>query len=200
MVEPIKRGPSSRLSSAPPSRPGSPRGAPPKQPPTARICVANCGDCRAVLARNGRVMRLSTDSPGRCGKVHDGPGRLLDYSPAVSRSFGDFSFKQCEGGPEAEKKLSAEPDITAVGLDVAKDEFAIVASDGVWNVLSNEAAVAIVKKSLAKGHSVEEASQALAQRCVAPEAEDGGKGQDNVTAIVVRFLPPSSPFLLPSSA
>jgi protein phosphatase 1L len=115
----------------------------------------------------------------------------MDNSLTVSRSFGDFSFKQGAGGPEMQK-LSAEPDITAVALD-HNTEFAIIASDGVWSVLSNEAAVSLVRACFAKGQSAEDASKVLAQRCVAAEAEEGGVGQDNVTAAVVRFLPlPSS--------
>eukprot|EP00438_Fugacium_kawagutii_P022326 Skav221797 [mRNA] locus=scaffold4067:203458:214393:- [translate_table: standard] len=50
---------------------------------------------------------------------------------AVSRSFGDKDFK---GGPDI---VSAEPEITVHEVDWDADEFVILATDGIWDVLSD---------------------------------------------------------------
>ena len=56
---------------------------------------------------------------------------------AYSRSIGDRPLKEC-------RVLSAVPDISRFELS-PRDEFVVSATDGVWDVLSDEAAVAIVR-------------------------------------------------------
>ncbi|GJW10824.1 probable protein phosphatase 2C 11, partial [Tanacetum coccineum] len=74
-----------------------------------RILVANVGDSRAVASRAG-------SGTWRVGGVL-----------AVSRAFGDKLLKPY---------VSAEPEIQEVEIDGV--EFIIIASDGLWNVVSNK--------------------------------------------------------------
>ncbi|KAJ4772116.1 Protein phosphatase 2C family protein [Rhynchospora pubera] len=128
------------------------------------LIIANLGDSRAVLCtRDGTnqlvPIQLSTDHKpdiqseteriiscnGRAFALEEEPDihRLWlpeDDSPglAMSRAFGDFCLK--------EFGLIATPEVSHRILS-AKDEFLILASDGIWDVLSNEEAVKIVSST-----------------------------------------------------
>eukprot|EP00913_Durusdinium_trenchii_P011949 g11224.t1 len=93
---------------------------------------------------------------------------------AVSRSFGDKDFK----GPDI---VSAEPEITVHEVDWDADEFVILATDGIWDVLTDKDSVALVRHHLLTGQTEQQAAEALVKR-----AREKGS-QDDCTAMVVRF-------------
>lgn len=112
-----------------------------------KLVVANVGDSRAVICKNGVAKQLSVDHEpskekklieNRGGFVSNLPGDVprVDGQLAVARAFGDKSLKI---------HLSSEPDIKVemIGDDT---EFIILASDGIWKVMSNQEAVDLIKK------------------------------------------------------
>ncbi|CAK9182989.1 unnamed protein product [Ilex paraguariensis] len=143
-----------------------------------KLVVANVGDSRAVICKNGVAKQLSVDHEpskereiieNRGGFVSNFPGDVprVDGQLAVARAFGDKSLKE---------HLTSEPDVTMEIID-DDTEFVILASDGIWKVLSNQEAVDCIKhikdaRSAAK-HLTEEA---LAR-----------KSSDDISCIVVRF-------------
>lgn len=61
----------------------------------------------------------------------------VNGSLAVSRALGDYEYKaNSERGP-CEQLVSPEPEVTALEKS-DRDEFAVLACDGVWDVMSNE--------------------------------------------------------------
>ncbi|KAL8171902.1 hypothetical protein V2J09_023706, partial [Rumex salicifolius] len=111
-----------------------------------RLVVANVGDSRAVVCRNGKAKQLTVDHEpvkeeddieSRGGFVTRNPGDVprVDGELAVSRAFGDRSIKE---------HLSMDPHIMSVVLD-DDAEFAVLASDGIWHVISNPEAVDFIK-------------------------------------------------------
>ncbi|CAL4901718.1 unnamed protein product [Urochloa decumbens] len=114
-----------------------------------RIVVANCGDSRAVLCRGGVAVPLSTDHkpdrPDELQRVEAAGGRVINWNGyrvlgvlATSRSIGDYYLKPY---------VSAEPEVTVVDR-TDQDEFLILASDGLWDVVSNEVACKIARNCL----------------------------------------------------
>lgn len=125
------------------------------------MVVANVGDSRAVLGTrsdDGAVaaVQLTVDfKPNlpqekerirRCnGQVYclaDEPGVHRVWQPnrespglAMSRAFGDYCVK--------DYGVISAPEVTQRRI-TSKDQFVILATDGVWDVLSNEEAVQIV--------------------------------------------------------
>ncbi|GKC48209.1 phosphatase 2C 13, partial [Tanacetum coccineum] len=59
---------------------------------------------------------------------------------AVTRALGDRCMK-------SESPLIAEPEMTEIVL-TDDDEFMIIGCDGIWDVMSNEEAVSLVRKAL----------------------------------------------------
>ncbi|EFJ11497.1 hypothetical protein SELMODRAFT_178013 [Selaginella moellendorffii] len=144
-----------------------------------RLLVANLGDSRAVLCKAGEAVPLSNDhKPDRSDerqRIENAGGYVLYLGTwrvggvlAVSRAFGDSSLK---------KFVLADPEIQEERIteDV---EFLLLASDGLWDVLTNQDAVSMVQSIL----DPEEAAKRLT-------SEAYGKGSaDNITCVVVRFL------------
>ncbi|KAG6514921.1 probable protein phosphatase 2C 8 [Zingiber officinale] len=116
---------------------------------TNRIVVANCGDSRAVLCRGGAAVPLSfdhkADRPDEIERIEAAGGRVINWEGyrvsgvlATSRSIGDYYLKPF---------VIPKPDVT-VTERTDKDEFLILASDGLWDVVSNESACRIARQCL----------------------------------------------------
>lgn len=114
-----------------------------------QIIVANCGDSRAVLSRKGVAMPLSIDhKPDRedeMARIESLGGRVIFWNGyrvmgvlATSRSIGDRYLKPY---------VIPEPDVT-LSRRCPDDEFLILASDGLWDVVSNETACDIARRCL----------------------------------------------------
>mmetsp|Transcript_20324 Transcript_20324/g.40312 ORF Transcript_20324/g.40312 Transcript_20324/m.40312 type:complete len:209 (+) Transcript_20324:242-868(+) len=153
-----------------------------------QIFVANCGDSRAVLATGGGSTgeRLSHDHKGEClveqqriarlgGFTHS--GRTLGVL-AVSRSFGDHAFKDF---------VTADPYVASRDLESPEENpFLIVCCDGVWDVISDDEAVAMVKEAASKDLEGAWCSGNLIAKALVDEATRRGSG-DNLSAVVVFF-------------
>ncbi|PKA50846.1 putative protein phosphatase 2C 59 [Apostasia shenzhenica] len=144
-----------------------------------RLLVANVGDSRAVICRAGKAVAVSRDhKPDQTDerqRIEDAGGFVMWAGTwrvggvlAVSRAFGDKLLKQY---------VVADPEIQEEVVDGSL-EFLILASDGLWDVVSNEEAVTMVKAI----DDPEEAAKRLMQ-----EAYQRGSA-DNITCVVVRFL------------
>jgi len=140
---------------------------------------ANAGDSRAVLCSGGKAKRLSQDH--KAGDKEEksrieGLGgfvlrdRVLGML-AVSRAFGDHNLKQF---------VSARPFISATELK-GDEEFLIVACDGLWDEMTDEEAVKLVREKYYNNKAEEKAADALVKCAL----ERGTR--DNVTVMVVFF-------------
>jgi serine/threonine protein phosphatase PrpC len=96
---------------------------------------------------------------------------------AISRALGDTQFKSEKG---QDGLVIATPDINAE-IVTPLTEFAILATDGLWDVLEPQTAVNFVRKRLNKKMFVQQVVQEIVR-----EALDKGS-VDNVTAIIVIF-------------
>ncbi|GJM93895.1 hypothetical protein PR202_ga10488 [Eleusine coracana subsp. coracana] len=142
------------------------------------LYVANVGDSRAVISKAGKAIPLSDDhKPNRSDeqKRIENAGGFVTFSGtwrvggilAMSRAFGNRFLKQF---------VVAEPEIQEQKID-GELEFLILASDGLWDVVSNEHAVAFVKG--------EDDPEAAAQKLTEIAFKRGST--DNITCIVVEF-------------
>uniref|UniRef100_A0ACD5Z214 Uncharacterized protein n=1 Tax=Avena sativa TaxID=4498 RepID=A0ACD5Z214_AVESA len=144
-----------------------------------RLVVANVGDSRAVVSKGGKAIAVSRDhKPDQTDerqRIEEAGGFVMWAGTwrvggvlAVSRAFGDKLLKQY---------VVADPEIKEEVVDGSL-EFLILASDGLWDVVSNDEAVAMVKPI----EDPEQAAKRLLQ-----EASQRGSA-DNITVVIVRFL------------
>jgi protein phosphatase 1L len=143
-----------------------------------RLLVANVGDSRAVICIAGKAIALSTDhKPNRSDERQriEKAGGVVMWSGtwrvggvlAVSRAFGDRLLK---------KYVVAEPEIQDQ-LITSDVEFLVLASDGLWDVVSNQDAVTMVQ-------NIQDAQEAAKR--LTDEAYKKGSA-DNITCVVIRF-------------
>lgn len=143
-----------------------------------RLLVANVGDSRAVLARDGKAVPMSVDhkpnSREERSRIEDAGGVVVWAGTwrvggvlAVSRAFGDRPLK---------RYVIPTPDIREEVLSEV-DDCLILASDGLWDVVSNQDAVALVKDIA----EAEKAAEHLVQ-----EAYQRGSN-DNISCVVLKF-------------
>ncbi|XP_047957361.1 probable protein phosphatase 2C 14 isoform X2 [Salvia hispanica] len=113
------------------------------------MAVSNLGDCRAVLCRDGVAEAITTDHKperederrriednGGFLEIHRGAWRVQG-TLAVSRSIGDSHLKDW---------VMAEPDTQLIHL-TPDMQYLVLASDGLWDEVSNQEAVDIVMQS-----------------------------------------------------
>jgi serine/threonine protein phosphatase PrpC len=142
--------------------------------PSSNVCyVANSGDTRAVLSHNGIAIDLSYDrkasDPEEVARIafHGGfvsNGRVNGIL-AVSRAFGDYQIKRMKpscncpaictasSSRSFNQVLIVDPEISLF-FPVKDDQFMIIATDGLWDVMTSQQAVDFIHSEFVKlGHS-----------------------------------------------
>uniref|UniRef100_A0A0D9YPH6 protein-serine/threonine phosphatase n=1 Tax=Oryza glumipatula TaxID=40148 RepID=A0A0D9YPH6_9ORYZ len=145
------------------------------------LIIANLGDSRAVLATMSdtgylQAVQLTVDhkpsvpeeaarikrSGGRVFGLKDEPGVMRVWLPgenspglAMARSLGDMRLKR--------HGVISAPEVTSRRVTGA-DLFMVLATDGVWDVLSNEEVVSIVCATPRKQHASKAVVEAAVQR------------------------------------
>ncbi|KAL4290403.1 hypothetical protein GQ457_14G024450 [Hibiscus cannabinus] len=114
-----------------------------------KIIVANCGDSRAVLCRDGVAQPLSDDHkpdrPDELLRIEEAGGRVIYWDGprvlgvlAMSRAIGDNYLKPF---------VIPEPEVT-ITERTDEDECLILGSDGLWDVVTNETACGVARMCL----------------------------------------------------
>ncbi|KAG5191135.1 phosphatase 2C-like domain-containing protein [Tribonema minus] len=170
------------------------------------LYAANVGDSRAVLYQRGAAARLTrdhkADDPAEVERVEASGGFVLRGRVlgilAVARSFGDHGMKEWVPALPFTSATSLAPPAAVENCVVARSggggggggsgggDFFILACDGIWDVLSDEEACAIVARAAAEageGGGEGDARNAPAQALVAEALRRGST--DNITVMVV---------------
>ena len=168
------------------------------------VTVANAGDSRAVLCRNGQAIALSEDHKpnddierrrieAAGSQVHELPGGggkvqyRVNGNLNLSRALGDLEYKKRSDLLASQQAICSTPDLRSETLTEA-DEFIVLACDGVWDVYSNQEVVDFVAEKINQNMSVKEICEALVDSCLSHDPkETQGIGADNITCVIVRF-------------
>ncbi|XP_006645000.1 probable protein phosphatase 2C 9 [Oryza brachyantha] len=111
-----------------------------------QVVVANAGDSRAVLSRAGVPVALSVDHkpdrPDELERIEAAGGRVIYWDGA--RVLGVLAMSRAIGDGYLKPYVTSEPEVT-VTERTDDDECLILASDGLWDVVTNEMACEVVK-------------------------------------------------------
>lgn len=146
--------------------------------------VANAGDCRAVLCRKGEAFDMSEDHrpiyPSEKRRVEELGGYIddgyLNGVLSVSRALGDWDMKF----PGSPSPLIAEPEFRQMFL-TEDDEFLIIGCDGIWDKMSSQEAVSLVRRGLRRHDDPEQCARDLVMEALRLNTFD------NLTVIIVCF-------------
>ncbi|OIT31616.1 putative protein phosphatase 2c 75 [Nicotiana attenuata] len=123
------------------------------------IIVANCGDSRAVLSRDGKPIPLSSDhKPDRRDERAriEASGGLVVFANGA-RVQGILAMSRAIGDKYLSPYVISEPEITFTKRE-AEDECLILASDGLWDVISNDMACEVASECLREEDPAEDHS------------------------------------------
>ncbi|KAG9145299.1 hypothetical protein Leryth_008241 [Lithospermum erythrorhizon] len=104
-----------------------------------KIVVSNCGDSRAVLCRK------EPDRPDELIRIEEAGGRVIYWDGA--RVLGVLAMSRAIGDNYLKPYVISEPEVTITGR-TDEDECLILASDGLWDVVSNETACGVARMCL----------------------------------------------------
>ncbi|GMN41439.1 hypothetical protein TIFTF001_010666 [Ficus carica] len=114
-----------------------------------KIVVSNCGDSRAVLCRNGVAIPLSSDHkpdrPDELVRIEAAGGRVIYWDGA--RVLGMLAMSRAIGDNYLKPYVIPEPEVTVTDR-TDDDECLILASDGLWDVVSNDTACGVARMCL----------------------------------------------------
>lgn len=147
-----------------------------------KVLVANVGDCRALIVSNGRPIQMSIDqkptSPDEQKRIAALGGTVVycmgvarvNRVLAVSRAFGNRTLRSV-----------IRPDAEMMQRELTKDDdYLVMASDGLWDVLKNKDVCDICYSPFVKDNP-----QAIADELVQTALLRGS--MDNVTCICVKL-------------
>ncbi|CAA0814250.1 Protein phosphatase 2C 56 [Striga hermonthica] len=153
---------------------------------STHIIVANCGDSRAVLCRAKVPMPLSVDhrpnSKAECARIEAAGGKVVYWNGYRVSGFLAVS-------------RSIDPEVMFVHR-AKEDDCLILASDGLWDVITNEEACDLARKRILLWHKNNAGQDCSRERrpAIDPAAQDAAdylsrlairKGsRDNIPVIV----------------
>ncbi|KAJ4801394.1 hypothetical protein LUZ62_052640 [Rhynchospora pubera] len=142
------------------------------------LVVANVGDSRAIISEGGIARRLSVDHEPLKEKkeIESRGGFVIRQRDNVPRVDGQLAMSRAFGDKAVKEHISSDPDLVIEDID-ADAEFIILASDGLWTVMSDQEAVDIVK-------DVKDARKA-AMELINEALHRGSK--DDISCIVVQL-------------
>jgi serine/threonine protein phosphatase PrpC len=152
------------------------------------IIFANCGDSRGLLCRRGEVVFATVDHKPYLQqereRIEKAGGNVvlqrINGSLAVSRALGDVAYKRPKERPATEQIVSPEPDVDAMRREEG-DEFIVLACDGIWDVMDNDAVTAYVRRKLRTVGSLETIARDLIDLCLYKGS------RDNISVVIVTF-------------
>ncbi|XP_022997928.1 protein phosphatase 2C 16-like [Cucurbita maxima] len=164
---------------------------------SSHIIVANCGDSRAVLCRGKEPMALSVDhKPNRedeYARIESSGGKVIQWNG--HRVFGVLAMSRSIGDRYLKPWIIPDPEVMFVPR-AKEDECLILASDGLWDVMTNEEVCEVARRRILlwhkkhgassltdRGMGVDPAAQAAADYLSMLALQKGSK--DNISVIVV---------------
>lgn len=155
--------------------------------------IINAGDCRAVLSRNGLPLQLSRDHrPSRTGERL----RIMKHGGAIKESYetvtddsekssacriDGLSVSRGFGDGSSHPYITCRPDVFRYKVH-PQDEFIVLGTDGIWDTLSNDCVVDMIRHY----RMVDKQPESGAAKALTKHAIDMGS-DDNTTAIVIFF-------------
>ena len=171
-----------------------------------QLVVANIGDSEVYLGRRALLMSTNYNDliltqkhaphfPPEQRAVEAAGGKVVDKRVegklAISRAFGDISLRAC-GRSDGKNLIHHEPFVRTYEL-CARDDFILLACDGLFDVLKPKHINDSVRRGLAKGHTPTTVAESLIKSVM------NLSSSDNVSALLVYLYKSKTKPVFPSS-
>ena len=167
-----------------------------------KIYFANAGDSRAVICKNGLGYQMShdhkPDSAKEKNRIYNSGGWVsegrIKGNLNLSRSLGDFEYKQNKKLSPKDQMITAYPEINIEIIDESC-EFIILGCDGIWDCLTPQQACDFVRSKLydvktgmANNIKISKIVEDMMDSIISDDiGNENGIGCDNMTCIVILF-------------
>jgi len=161
------------------------------------LYVINTGDSRCVLSHDGKCIPMSVDhspsNPVEEERIKKYGGYVKENrirgKLGVARCFGAYRYK--DKVTYGERLVTVEPDIKTFNI-TKETEFLLIATDGIWDKISNEEAVEFIRSRLGNLSTNQKfqssKSQFVYEICIELVKEaDSRQSKDNISCIIVVF-------------
>lgn len=146
-----------------------------------QLLVANIGDSRTILCRGTTAIEMTMDQkpsrPDEVARISHAKGWVINDRVigrlGVARAIGDALYKA-----NPIPFVSARPELTQVHL-CTHDRFLLLACDGLFDVMTSQAAVDFARQRLNAGMALHEVCRSLAQHAI------NCGSMDNVSVLIV---------------
>ncbi|XP_057494076.1 probable protein phosphatase 2C 6 [Actinidia eriantha] len=159
---------------------------------SCQIIISNCGDSRAVLCRGNETIPLTFDQkPDRedeLMRIEGEGGKVINWNGA--RVFGVLAMSRAIGDRYLRPWIIPVPEVTFT-TRTEEDECLILASDGLWDVMSNDEVGEVARRLLRRWRRptvVEDqipVAQAVADNLT--EISLARNSSDNISIVVVNL-------------
>lgn len=166
----------------------------------SKIVCGNAGDSRTIMSINGYAKALSYDhkpsNEGEKTRISAAGGYVemgrVNGNLALSRGIGDFEFKKNIDLPAEEQIVTCYPDVIQHNIDLEKDEFIVLACDGIWDCLTSQNCVECVRRGIYERKPLTQVCEEIMELCCAPTSDGSGIGCDNMSIVIVALLDQAS--------
>ena len=147
---------------------------------------ANSGDSRCVLSVKGEPEALSVDHKpdleSEKNRIEKAGGFIrngrVNANLNLTRTLGDFEYKQNKSLTPAEQIISCVPDVVEHPLTEECD-FVVLGCDGIWDVLTNSACLNFIHKRLLPQSALTDEEKALDDNSRIQAAQDAHAASDD---------------------
>ena len=147
------------------------------------LYVANAGDARSVLSRDGIAYALSRDHKPENADERERIEELGGFVTESKRVNGVLALSRALGDCDLQPPISCEPVVTVTEL-LPDDNFIIMGCDGLWDMISNEKAVELIQNC----HSPAAAAVKLRDYAYTLGSTDN----ISVIVIAIHYTPPTT--------
>ena len=123
------------------------------------LYVANAGDSRCIVCRDGKAIEMSFDHKPEDelerNRINKAGGKVTQDGRVngglnLSRAIGDHAYKTNKSLPLQQQMISPVPDVKKLTLQPETDSFIFLACDGIWNSLSSQEVVDFINDKMEK--------------------------------------------------
>ncbi|XP_068333674.1 protein phosphatase 2C 56-like [Pyrus communis] len=155
-----------------------------------QIIISNCGDSRALLCRGTETIPLTVDQkPDRedeLERIEGEGGKVINWNGA--RVFGVLAMSRAIGDRYLRPWIIPVPEVTFM-TRTDEDECLILASDGLWDVMTNEEVGEVARHHLRRRRrsisTLDDVSPAQVVADYLTEIAYGRNSSDNISIVVV---------------
>lgn len=151
------------------------------------LWIANVGDSRAIIDKEGKMIQLSEDAVPTIQryreKIERAGGELMQdrFDPDTVRINGELAVARAIGDKNLGKAVSAAPKVTCYPLNEIQSSYLVIACDGLYDVASSKQVVSAVETLKESGKTAKEMAPILVYSAIASNS------YDNVSVLILKI-------------